>query len=140
MFGAIWLAGALTFWGALAHSENFEGPVRATVLKVLDGDTFVAVAHIWPDQSIEVHVRVRGIDAPEMKSRCASEHAAALDARDALADLLGPSVFISNIGGGKFYGRILADVTTREGDRVDEILTTIALARPYAGGRRAGWC
>jgi micrococcal nuclease len=84
---------------------NFEGPVEATVLDVLDGDTFLAEAHVWPGQVIEVNVRVRGIDAPEMKSRCEAEHIAALKARKALIELIGERVRISNIGSAKYYGR-----------------------------------
>ena len=119
---------------------NFEGPVEATVLNVLDGDTFLAEAHIWPGQVIEVNIRVRGIDAPEMKSRCEAEHAAARKARRALADLIGTNVRISNIGSAKYYGRVLADVETQAGELVAVRMLEQELVRPYKGGRRAGWC
>ena len=124
-----------------ANAGNFGGPVDASVIEVLDGDTFLAEAHVWPGQSIRVNVRIRGIDAPEMKSRCAAEHAAALVAQDALRELLGQgSVSISNIGGAKYYGRVLADVTTAEGGPVAAKMLALELVRPYAGGRRQGWC
>lgn len=126
--------------GEAKRRVNFEGPVKATVLSVLDGDTFLAEAHVWPGQVIEVNIRVRGIDAPEMKSRCAAEHAAALKAREALAELIGVSVRISNIGSAKYYGRVLADVETEGGEFVASQMLEQALVRPYKGGRRAGWC
>jgi len=102
----------------------------------------------WPREwwrcwtaTIRVNIRIRGIDAPEMKSRCAGEHSAALEARDVLADLLqGGEVSISNIGSAKYYGRVLADVATRDGEDVGPILLDLGLARPYWGGGRAGWC
>jgi micrococcal nuclease len=119
---------------------NFEGPVEATVLNVLDGDTFLAEAHVWPGQVIEVNIRVRGIDAPEMKSRCGAEHVAARKAREALAELMGTNVRISNIGSAKYYGRVLADVETQAGEFVAGQMLERALVRPYNGGRRAGWC
>src|SRR5262245_42601354 len=72
-----------------AASHGFDGPVEATVVEVLDGDTFLVEAHVWPGQVIKVNVRVRGIDAPEMKSRCETEHLAALRARNVLSHLLG---------------------------------------------------
>jgi endonuclease YncB( thermonuclease family) len=106
---------------------DFKGPVDATVVDVLDGDTFLAEAHVWPGQVIEINIRVRGIDAPEMKSRCEAERVAALKARDALADLVGESVRISNIGSAKYYGRVLADVETPDGDRVAEHMLGRAL-------------
>lgn len=121
--------------------QNFAGPVAARVVEVLDGDTFLAEAHVWPGQSIRVNVRIRGIDAPEMKSRCAVEYSAALEARDMLAELLQDGeVSISNIGGAKYYGRVLADVSTRDGRTVGATMLDLGLARPYGGGRRAGWC
>jgi endonuclease YncB( thermonuclease family) len=121
--------------------RDFRGPVEVVVLDVLDGDTFLADALVWPGQSVRVNIRIRGIDAPEMKSRCAHEHQAALRARDALAQLIGQaSVSISNIGGAKYYGRVLADVETREGVAVADEMLGQSLVRPYTGGRRKSWC
>lgn len=124
-----------------AHAASFKGPVEASVVTVLDGDTFLADAHVWPGQSVRVNIRIRGIDAPEMKSRCLAERSAALEARAVLSDLLGGGkVTISNIGGAKYYGRVLADVDTGNGEAVSEILLTLRLVRPYWGGRRESWC
>jgi len=126
---------------ASARSKNFAGPVEALVVDVLDGDTFVADALVWPGQTIRVNIRIRGIDAPEMKSRCTEERLAAEKARDALAALLGEgSVSISNIAGAKYYGRVPADVETISGVDVAPVLLSAALVRPYKGGRRGGWC
>ena len=117
------------------------GPVEARVERVIDGDTFVAVAQIWPGHSVRVSVRIRGIDAPETKSRCAGERAAGEAARRALEALFadGP-VEISNIGGGKYYGRVLADVTAHDGRGAAETLLGKGLARHYAGGKRDAYC
>jgi endonuclease YncB( thermonuclease family) len=111
------------------------------VLSVLDGDTFLAEAHVWPGQYVVVNVRVRGIDAPEMKSRCAAERQAAEAARDLLSGLLAPgTVSISNIGSAKYYGRVLADVVTGDGKVVARMLLDRGAVRPYRGGKRGGWC
>lgn len=118
----------------------FEGPVKARVLKVLDGDTFLAEAELWPGQSLRIHVRLRGIDAPERKARCPAERDMAAAARSALARHLGDEVRISNIAGAKYYGRVLADVAAASGGDVSAQMLRDGLARPYAGGRRAGWC
>jgi micrococcal nuclease len=141
------LAG-LTFLGLVAiadapalAADNFRGPVEAIVINVLDGDTFLADAHIWPGQSVRVNVRIRGIDAPEMKSRCVTEHLAALRARDALSSLVeGDAVLISNIGGAKYYGRVLADVETAKGEAIGPALLGQRLVRHYSGGKRDSWC
>src|ERR671911_2704582 len=86
-------------------AKLFRGPVEAVVVEVLDGDTFLAEATVWPGHSVRVNVRIRGIDAPEMKARCDVERDAALRAREALASLFGEGpIAISNISGAKYYG------------------------------------
>jgi micrococcal nuclease len=119
----------------------FPGPVQARVLEILDGDTFLAEALVWPGHSVRVNVRIRGIDAPEMRSRCEEEKAAANLAREALAGMIAAGgVSISNIGGAKYYGRVLADVSTAEGTEVAEALLRRELVRDYDGGKRTNWC
>lgn len=124
-----------------ARRKPFPGPVEATVIDVIDGDTFLAEAHVWPGHSVTVNIRIRGIDAPEMKARCGKEREAALLARDQLMALIsGASIRLSNIGGAKYYGRVLADVATQDGRSVGPALLARALVRPYGGGKRGGWC
>ena len=62
-------------------SAGFEGPVRADVVHVIDGDTFEANAQIWLGESIAVRVRIAGIDAPELHARCDDEYRRAQAAR-----------------------------------------------------------
>ena len=125
----------------VAHArDEISGPVAATVVRVIDGDTFVAEAHVWPGETVRVSVRIRGIDAPELHSRCGEERVAAAVARDALAALLeGQAVTISNVGGGKYYGRVLADVETSAGGVAPAMLSR-DLVRRYSGGRRQPYC
>ena len=122
-------------------AKLFRGPVEAVVVEVLDGDTFLAEALVWPGHTVRVNVRIRGIDAPEMKARCDGERAAAERAREALASLFGSApVVISNIASAKYYGRVLADVSTADGRVVAPALLDERLVRPYGGGRREPWC
>ena len=122
-------------------AKLFHGPVEAVVVEVLDGDTFLAEALVWPGHTVRVNVRIRGIDAPEMKARCDGERAAAERAREALASLFGGGpVAISNIASAKYYGRVLADVATPDGMQVARRMLDDQLVRPYGGGRRSGWC
>jgi micrococcal nuclease len=120
--------------------DFLHGPVEVRVLSVLDGDTFRGEAHVWPGHHVRINVRIRGIDAPEMKARCDTERAAAEAARDVLSRMLGETVSIANISGAKYYGRVLADVATADGVAVAEAMLGLALVRPYDGGRRDDWC
>ncbi|MHB2267725.1 thermonuclease family protein [Aliihoeflea sp. PC F10.4] len=117
------------------------GPVRATVVRVIDGDTVEADAHVWPGHTVRVSVRLRGIDAPELRSRCDEERRMAERARAHLSALLGSgAVNVRNIARDKFYGRVVADLETDEGDAVAPLLLAADLARPYEGGKRTAWC
>ena len=120
-------------------------PIRtgypAEVLRVLDGDTFEARVRIWPGHDVTTRVRLRNIDAPEMKARCDDEREKAIAARDFLARLLEEgAVAISNVGQDKYGGRVDADASTRRTPDVGLAILDAGLARRYGGGRRESWC
>ena len=113
----------------------------AEVLRVLDGDTFEARVRLWPGLDITSKVRLRGIDAPELRARCEEERAKAVAARDALQAILDQGdVGISAVALDKYGGRVVADASTRATPDVSAALLSSGLARSYAGGRREPWC
>jgi endonuclease YncB( thermonuclease family) len=114
---------------------------QAEVLRVLDGDTFEARVHVWPGLDVTTKVRLRGIDAPELKAKCSEERAKAEAARNALAAILAQGeVGIGQVGLDKFGGRVDATASTKTTPDVSAALLQAGLARSYDGGRRAGWC
>jgi endonuclease YncB( thermonuclease family) len=113
----------------------------AEVIRVLDGDTFEARVRVWPGMDITTKVRLRGIDAPEMRARCAEERIKAEAARDALSSLLARGqVGISGVGLDKYGGRVLAEASARQTANVAEALLAGGHVRRYGGGRRESWC
>lgn len=128
----------------LAHAgagEMLPGPIRARVLQVIDGDTLAVQARIWLGQDVDIHVRLIGIDAPELKGRCAAERDAAIKARETLARLVGDGdVTLSDVRYDKFGGRVLAHVATADGADLASALVARQLARRYEGKTRTGWC
>ncbi len=113
----------------------------AEVLRTIDGDTFEARVHLWPGLDKTTRVRLRGIDAPELKAACAEEFRMAQAASGALRELLAEgSVTIFNIGPDKYNGRVVADVATRKTPNVSEAMLAAGHARRYGGGHRSGWC
>jgi endonuclease YncB( thermonuclease family) len=118
----------------------FDGPVKAEVIEVIDGDTFDAAARIWLGEAVEVHVRIEGIDAPELHARCPEERARALAARDYLARRIsGGKVELSAVHYDKYGGRVDAVVRDDRGD-IGQAMIAAGMARPYHGERRKGWC
>lgn len=145
----------ITFWiiaslcpitpnGAFAagrHSTVLPGPVTAQVLRVIDGDTVRVRATVWLGSTVEIDVRLAGIDAPEMRGRCAREKILAASARDALLYMLGDGpVALRDVRYGKYAGRVIARIAAPDGRDVSQIMRTKGLARPYGGGKRIQWC
>lgn len=116
------------------------GPVEAQVIRVIDGDTLLVEARPWPQQRIEVYVRLRGIDTPELRARCAQSRNAALQAKKLLADIASenPTLWLRDISGDKYFGRIVADVTFASGVNPAEALLFAGYAKTYDGGRKDG--
>jgi endonuclease YncB( thermonuclease family) len=122
-----------------AGSSDVRHPVD--VIRTIDGDTFEARVHLPPDLSLITRVRLRGIDAPELKASCPQELQMAEAATAALRALLGEGdVRIFNIGPDKYGGRVVADVIARRSGNVSTAMLAAGHARGYAGGHRGGWC
>ncbi len=117
--------------------QHLAGPVEARVVRVVDGDTLAVRATVWLGQSVDVLVRVRGIDAAERRGDCALERRMAVRAAAYLRAMTRSGrVVLTDISGGKYFGRVLADVATTEGNDVAGALLNRRLVRPYRG--RAG--
>jgi endonuclease YncB( thermonuclease family) len=111
------------------------------VIRTIDGDTFEARVHLWPGLEMTTRVRLRGIDAPELKASCPQELRMAEAAGDALRGLLDEGeVTIYNIGPDKYSGRVVADAATRRTENISAALLAAGHARSYGGGRRGSWC
>ncbi|TCL73065.1 thermonuclease family protein [Rhizobium sp. BK251] len=129
---------SLLISSAALASDEIEGPVSAEIVRVIDGDTLLVEAMPWPQQTIEVYVRLRDIDAPEIHSRCEEVRNAGLRARDELQQLVAASrqVQLTRISGDKYFGRILADIRTGDGRNPAQDLLSEGYVRPYDGGRK----
>lgn len=124
----------------LQQSGNPDSRLPIDVIRTIDGDTFLARVHRGDGRDLVARVRLRGIDAPEMKASCRDELDKAEAATDALRNLLAQGgVTIYNLGSEK-YGRVLADVATRRTANVSAAMLAGGYARSYNGGHRDGWC
>ena len=110
------------------------------VENVTDGDTFVIRAKIWLGQEIAVRVRLSDVDTPELhRPKCDAESALAIRAKTFVANrTLDRNVLLRDIRHGKYAGRVVAKITTPEGD-LGEALIKAGLARQYKN-KRITWC
>ena len=121
-----------------ASLRAIAGPIPADIVRIVDGDTVEVVAYPWPQQSVDVLVRLRGIDAPEIHSDCATEREKGDIAKDTLDRFLAGSrrVTLTDIGGDKYFGRVLANVGRPDGEDAASMLILKGLVRPYDGGHK----
>ena len=121
--------------------DTLAGPVAAEVVRTLDGDTLEVRAQIWLNQELTTHVRLRGIDTPELHTSCAAEKQMAETARQRLSALAGNSVSLTLIAYDKYGGRVDANIANAAGVDLKTAMLATGLAHPYDGsGARVDWC
>jgi endonuclease YncB( thermonuclease family) len=104
----------------------------------VDGDTIRIQARVWPNILVEEHVRLLGIDTPEMKAAAPCERVMAQKAKDATTAILtaGKHITVSSNSRDSF-GRILGDVRV-DGISISDTLLARGVARKF--GVKVAWC
>ena len=112
---------------------------KATVVRHLDGDSLIARIdlgfRLWSEQ----HLRLAGLDTPELRSRDPGQRRDAVAARARIAALLplGAACTVETRPDPRDeYGRWLCRITAPDGTDVNAMLLAEGLARPYDGGAR----
>ncbi|MEB2845215.1 thermonuclease family protein [Rhizobiales bacterium RZME27] len=128
----------LVFATEVLARDEVVGPVEAEILRVVDGDTLLVEARPWPQQRVEVYVRIRGIDAPEIRSNCQQVREAGAEALRVLENLAERSakIQLTHISGDKYFGRIVADVALTDGSSAAESMRSAGVVRDYYCGRK----
>ena len=128
------------FSNATAHADYGSATVDR-VTSIYDGDTFRADIAGWPAIIGErVPIRVKGVDAPEIRAQCDNEKKLARQAKQfTVAALRGADhIELEELERGKYF-RIAARVMIDGEDLATELIEA-GLGRPYQGGHRDGWC
>ncbi|MEM8634974.1 MAG: thermonuclease family protein [Pseudomonadota bacterium] len=129
----------LIFGGSFASADTLPGPIPADVVRVIDGDTVRVRAHIWVNQSVEVSVRLAGVDTPEIyRPACREERVYADAAKTTVESLVGEELFLTNVAHGKYAGRVVAGILTSDGVDLGEYLLNNGHA--VEDGTPDPWC
>ena len=107
-----------------------------------DGDTCYAQLVNVPDELKSVRIRIRSIDTPEIKGKCAVEKELAKEAKTFINKLIKEAhiVRLSNLSWGKYGGRILADLYVDNTNYL-VFLKGKAFYTLYQGGKKTkDWC
>jgi endonuclease YncB( thermonuclease family) len=135
---------AFAFFGsATADAKLSQARYEYNVTGVYDGDTFYIDMPGLPPELRRIGVRVRGIDTAEMRGKCNEERRTAAGAKlftTRMLKLSGNRVTLQGLKWDKYGGRVGADVYLSNGESLAQLMIIQGYARPYAGGKRAGWC
>ena len=140
----IYLLASILFFSACTldqQKQNQDEVIIKQIVSVYDADTFRAALKDWLEYlGNDVGIRIRGIDAPEIRGKCPQEKTDAIKARDYVRQRLANAdhIRLENIETGKYF-RLVADVYV-DGHNLAETLVQLHYARPYDGGQRKGWC
>ena len=136
-------ATALVLTGTSAASAPLsQSRYDYAVTGIYDGDTFYIEMPGLPPELRRIGVRVRGIDTAEMKGKCQGEKSTAAGAKAFTTRIIkqaGNKVTLQGLKWDKYGGRVDADVYVG-GQKLSDMMITRGYARPYMGGKRAGWC
>lgn len=109
--------------GPVAAQEDVPNPhalYYAKVVRVIDGDTLDVRIELWPGLEAVYAVRVRGVDAPELRrTGCEAERLWGEEAKAQVEKLydVGTQVRLENVEYDAFAGRVVADVRRWRSDR-----------------------
>lgn len=111
------------------------------IVKVYDGDTVTISARICITETqstklFRFNVRLRGIDSPEIRTKNDNERILGIKARDGLRSLIMNQIVILEHVDYDKYGRILADIVTKDGINVSDWMLSNDYAVKYDGGTK----
>lgn len=125
---------------ASSDKAHYGNVIVSEITSIYDGDTFRATIAGWPPIiGNRISVRVKDIDAPELKGKCEQEKQLARKAKQATVDMLrkGRTIELRNLQRDKYF-RLLADVYV-DNQSLAAMLLKSGLARPYNGGTKTSW-
>ena len=139
----IWIKIIFFFLNSILISSTFAyGDVKISkVISIYDGDTLMVNIDSFPDiVGKNIRIRIKGIDAPEIKGKCQKEIDLAIMARDYLRNAINQSsqIELRNIERGKYF-RIVGELYI-DGENISKGLIKEKLAYIYHGGKKRSWC
>ena len=113
---------------------------KATVDRVVDGDTIDVTLDLGFDISYRGRIRFQGINAPESRTRDPVEKQAGLAAKRYVEDWINGHeqrvIIQTSLDDRGKFGRILGRILNDEGECLNDELVSLGHATPYDGGKR----
>ena len=120
-------------------SKNNLYHYRATLERVVDGDTIDVKLDLGFDLHLQARIRFAGINAPESRTRDLVEKQKGLEAKRFVEDWLNGCETIivqTQLDKKGKFGRILGNILNADGACLNEEMVSLGHATPYDGGKR----
>ncbi len=134
----------LIFLLLLFTPPAFSAPYQynAEIIRITDGDTFVARIKIFPQLEAVYDIRILTIDAPELQGKCVEEKTRAKQAKAYLQTLLPIGSKVQLVMNDRFdsFGRALAHVHHSEYGNIASRLIAENYAVMSVKGKKNNWC
>lgn len=126
----------------LQAKQTYNSIIIDKVTSIYDGDTFRVNINSYPSIiGNKISIRVKGIDTPEIRTKCIKEKLLAREAKQLTVSTLrgAKTIELRDMQRGKYF-RIVADVYV-DGVSLGDILIKNNLAVKYDGGTKVkDWC
>jgi micrococcal nuclease len=126
--------------GGTAMSKQKLFHYKASVDRIVDGDTIDVTLDLGFDIQLKGRIRFAGINAPESRTRDAVEKEAGLAAKRYVEDwtsaLENKVIIQTTLDDKGKYGRILGRILNDEGECLNDEMVSLGHATPYFGGKR----
>jgi len=113
---------------------------KATVDRIVDGDTIDVILDLGFDLKMESRIRFAGINAPESRTKDPVEKEQGLAAKryveDWISALEGRIIIQTSLDDRGKYGRILGRILSDDGDCLNDEMVSLGHATPYHGSKR----
>lgn len=132
---------AFVLLSTITHAKTYESVTVEKVVSVYDADTFRVNISGWPPIVGEsIPIRLKHVDAPEIRGKCEIEKKWAKLGKDFTTYQLkrAKTIELRNMERGKYF-RLLSEVYL-DGVSLSDMLIKNNMARSYEGGTRKGWC
>lgn len=111
-------------------TKKFKNNYFGQIIKVIDGDTFEILIELGFGVSQKFHVRLDGIDTPELKTIEGQK------AKEYVKNLIEGKTVVLNDAGPEKYGRARAKIELVDGTDLTQFLIEKNIGIEYHGGKK----
>ena len=126
---------------SFATEKIYKNFTNVIYVRNYDGDTITFnIPNVLPILGDNIPIRVRGIDAPEIRAHCYLEKLKAIEAKKVVHNLCihAKNITLTEVSRGKYF-RIIANVIL-DGQNLKDTLLKKNLAYEYHGKTKKDWC